>query len=156
VYRNLYVGVLLFVFLAGQSLITLAQGPTVTKPALSKSTQEPAATDVRPILEKMRKENKLVEGKNRIHVKKTEGYGDLSLWAIIRMGKVVGWEVTDIHGNKLPTTMHKEKKVSAQDTKPTVKCQVCVYVKRTGKDGTLETDVICWEIDCKDLPPPST
>ena len=104
-------------FLGYASLATAAEPPR---------EKTAAAHDLRPIMEKLRKNQKLVNGKNKVHA--------------VAKGRIKGWEAVTAEGKKLPL----EQKGGS------VTCWVCVT--RTGKDGTTTEN--CWQVSCDDLPGP--
>ncbi len=69
---------------------------------------------------------------------------DHTLFAIVKGGDVVGWEIQDTEGNPVDITYKKETK---KDT-GTVKCLACI--QKENDDGEEETK--CWEIPCKSVP----
>ena len=83
--------------------------------------------DLRPAMKQM----KLKEGRNVVH-----SAAGVKLIAEVKGGRVARWTATDDKGKLLPT----------QTVQKGVTCQVCVVLPSGGKD--------CYEIDCKDAPPP--
>lgn len=102
-----------------------------------------AAHDLRPVLEKLRKNEKLAEGKNKIHAEPKEGeVPGYTLYAVVKKGKIRSWEAVTAEGKKLP--------LEQKGGNGSVTCWVCVT--RTGKDGTTTEN--CWQVSCDDLPGP--
>jgi hypothetical protein len=119
-------------FLGYASLATAAEPPR---------EKTAAAHDLRPIMEKLRKNQKLVNGKNKVHAVAKEGeVPGYTLYAVVAKGRIKGWEAVTAEGKKLPL----EQKGGP------VTCWVCVT--RTLKDGS--TSESCWQVSCDDLPVP--
>ena len=104
------------------------------------------ANDLRPVLAKMRSENKLTTG--RILIRSTTAKRNtpaFKLWATLEKGKVTEWQAVDANGKNLQTTVARKRK---KDKKGIVglNCMACV----TMPNGSQQ----CYRIDCDDAPPP--
>jgi hypothetical protein len=104
------------------------------------------ANDLRPVLAKIRKENRLTTG--RILVRSTTAKRNtpaFELWATLEKGKVTEWQAVDANGKNLQTTVAKKRK---KDKKGIVGvyCMACVR----GPKGFE----YCFKIDCADAPKP--
>ena len=105
------------------------------------------ANDLRPVLAKMRSENKLTTG--RILIRSTTAKRNtpaFKLWATLEKGKVTEWQAVDANGKNLQTTAAKKRKKGKRSSDG-VECKICVYVP----DGFIK----CYEIKCSDMPMPA-
>jgi hypothetical protein len=120
--------------------------PPVTGTLLMPTGTMYMANDLRPVLAKIRKENRLTTG--RILVRSTTAQRDVpafKLWATLEKGKVTEWQAVDTNGKNLQTTVAKKRKKGKRG-RDGVYCRVCVY----SPDGHKH----CYEIHCSDVPEP--
>ncbi len=133
--RSLFLGVL-------SSLCVLALSITSSAAEPPREKVE-AAHDLRPVLEKMRKNQKLIEGRNKIHSEPKAGEAPgFTLYAVVEKGHIKAWEAVGSDGKKYRTKLNEGG--------GKVTCTVCV--ERPGPNNTTIEN--CWEISCTDLPRP--
>jgi hypothetical protein len=127
-----------------------AQSAKSTGAAMQKDMRvEKSSTSLGPILDKMRSENKLVQGKNVVLDAKAQGSTPaIKLMAVVSRGKVTKWEAVDGGGKSLPTVVYRS---AAEDGGITTECWVCAIIK-TPDGGQSKS---CYKINCKDAPKPS-
>ena len=104
------------------------------------------ANDLRPVLAKMRSENKLTTG--RILIRSTTAKRNtpaFKLWATLEKGKVTEWQAVDANGKNLQTTVAKKRKKDKRD-RDVISCRVCIYIPDAPRH--------CYDIDCDDVPEP--
>lgn len=152
-YRKSLIVVLTLAGLSNHSAVCSAQNRTINKPSIPTTGATITATpsdpnDLRPVLAKMRAQNKLVRGKNLILDAKAQGnLPAFKLWATVARGKVTKWQAVDANGGNLPTTTRRLRVDSPEDT---AKCRLCLDFPIP--DVPPEEKRICFDIECKDRP----
>lgn len=144
--RNLLMGALVSCCLIGFSSISLAEEkpkeskPHEATPTEAKTSSSPA--DLRPTLDKMRKDHKLIQGKNTVVTVKAEGGSPaFTVFAMVDKDKITKWEAVDASGKQL--------KIKTGQDKAKATCTVCIETDAGDGKPMVEH---CWQIDCKDLP----
>jgi hypothetical protein len=144
--RDLLMGALVLCCLIGFSSISLAEEkpkeskPHEATPTEAKTSSSPA--DLRPTLDKMRKDHKLIQGKNTVVTAKAEGGSPaFTVFAMVDKDKITKWEAVDASGKQL--------KIKTGQDKAKATCTVCIETDAGGGKPMVEH---CWQIDCKDLP----
>jgi hypothetical protein len=121
----------------------------VTTRAMNDKTLQTSSGDLRPVLEKMRSQKKLIQGKNLVAETKAQGSTPaIKFMAIVNKGRITKWDAVDGNGKSVQTAVYR---AVAEDGGITVECQVCAIVKQPDNSTTK----VCYNIDCKDAPKPS-